>query len=226
MEVDESDSPKIHLALLVSTYRLSHQRPERCPPFLVHRSRVPMDPQNTIDLSQLPFTLTWLPESLYVTYRHDELLVYRIKLFPDSNETPYEERREILTLQGKAILPRTARERNVYYVPPIPSNNWAQVIVGHEMRGKQSAEDVVSSQDSDTNHGKYRRDTRGSSRGELHPPVGCYFDEEEHLDGWRKLEEHPPTAQHLDIQDPGHRREMFNSEEDCECELFTKSLNL
>ncbi|EMD40006.1 hypothetical protein CERSUDRAFT_92497 [Gelatoporia subvermispora B] len=207
------------LAVLLSTYRLSAQKTTRCLPTLIHRVRIPLGSEHSLDVSKLPMTLTWTPNKLYLSRSSSTLSVYRIQLFglnaEEGESSEYPGGNDILVPCNPIILPGTARQRKVYYLPPAGTKMLAYAIIGSEPGGR------MSFGDDNFLDGPFHIQSAHPSvwglDGGLCPPVGCQIQEQADLGGWRKFLDHPSTVPDQGIGKLERKREKFNPEEDCEC---------
>ncbi|KAJ7492169.1 hypothetical protein FB451DRAFT_519336 [Mycena latifolia] len=218
-----AEMPPVKLALLVSTYRLSSRKTSRSPPTLVHRVRLDLGSKTAISVTNLPFTLTWMPTELYFTCSDYVLTVFRIPLFSASKGSAGKEC-PVLVPRKPIFLPQTAESRPVYYFPPDDDDDddraICRVIIGSETRAR-----VTNAISVDDQFFGSRKDSISAAHvfgllGGLSPPVGCYLNEQVDLGGWGKSFacSHLPTD--LGIGQLDRRLEKFDPEDDCDLEPY------
>lgn len=166
----ESTKPNIRLNLQVTTHRLSNRKTTRAPPRLVFRTNLPLGKVSRLNVSSLPYTLTWRANDLYLTTRSNILQVIRIPLFPlvsGVNSVP------ICYTQSPVFLPRTTLSRNVYYFPPANRTEKGS----KNKRDKAMA--IIGS------HSSMPSQRLVVPRVQVSPPIGVLLDEERDLGGWQ-----------------------------------------
>ncbi|KAK7047185.1 hypothetical protein VNI00_006851 [Paramarasmius palmivorus] len=210
----------LKLALLVATYRLSSRKTTRSPPTLIHRTRVDLGSTHSLNVSSLPFSLTWTPDYLYFAASKRSLNVHRIRLLPEGSEglpSTAVDRNAVLVPKKPIFLPDSASERRVHFFPG-NSDSQARIIIGGETR--QSA--VYMSNQTEMLHvidTPSRRDVKGLE-GMLSPPVGCYVDEQTDLGGWVRSGDRLQVPDDMGIGKLDRRREKFDYEDDCDLEPY------
>jgi hypothetical protein len=114
----------VKLAVLVLTYRLSISKTARSPPVLIHRIRVDAGKRFSLSASKIPFTVTWRSQEVYVSCSSYQLSVFRISLFKGGSRKCRQDMIAcpMTTLQKPPLLPGTALQRPVYYIPPSADN--------------------------------------------------------------------------------------------------------
>ena len=196
------DFTKLHI--VVFTYRLSSQNPTGCRPALIHRVRVPLASEESFSASRLPFVLTWTPDEVYISRSSDTLSVHRVRLFKDPDIESERINHDVLLPYNTVLLPRTAKWRRVYYIPPDERSGLAQVIVGHQTREGREMENDDSMHAPTEQHGH---------QDGLCPPVGCYLDEQKDIGGWGRIINRPPIPMDQGI---GKLRHKENGDDGCE----------
>ncbi|OAX38625.1 hypothetical protein K503DRAFT_866020 [Rhizopogon vinicolor AM-OR11-026] len=210
----------IHIAVLVSTYRLSRRKTTRSPPTLMLRIRVKLGSVGSLSVTKLPFTVSWTPKDVYITCSDVVLRVFRVPLFKPEKGT--QEADDIVLMPRKPVfLPESAQNRQVYY---FPSKN------GPDGHGESTARIVIGSETR-----KQIEEEQGGERGvefsaigctfvgqqgEFSPPIGCYVNEEVDLGGWGKSYDTTEIPVQLGIGSLDHRLERFNPDDDCDLEPY------
>ncbi|KAF8532084.1 hypothetical protein JB92DRAFT_3104133 [Gautieria morchelliformis] len=208
----------LKIALLVSTYRICGHKTTKSPPTLIHRVKVHMGFAKSLSVSELPYTLTWMPTELYFTCSSKVLRVYRIRLFknPDRLDKTWGEH-DVLMPKRTIFLPGTASQRKVYYFPPVVGSTKARVIVGSEVRAYdvEMDENLFGGQHDNIPRGVPEQvDALGV---DLSPPIGCYLDETDDFGGWANSNNCLDIPEALGIGKLDRRRERFDYEDDCDC---------
>jgi hypothetical protein len=216
--------PPVHMAMLISTYRLSSTKPTRSPPALIHRIRIDLKEVKGINTRQLPFNLTWTKDHLYVTGSWKLLQVWRIPLFSDrETEENIKEDEEassscddsqlVMAPEKMVFMPKTCGRRLVRFFPSVDGETPVspRIVVGHEasvFRGQLS---------------QFRKCPNSESGSTLlfDSPVVCYLNEEKNLGNWVDSKSRTKIMENLGIGSldvPIEGVEKFNPEDDCECE--------
>ncbi|KAJ2934084.1 hypothetical protein H1R20_g2986, partial [Candolleomyces eurysporus] len=232
--------PPIHLALLVSTYRLSSKKTTRSPPTLIHRIRIDLKEVKSINTRQMPFNLTWTRDYLYVTASWKLLQVYRVPLFSeveatnaneDENGTSCDDSQPVMTPEKTVFMPKTCTHRSVRFFPAVDGDVpvSARIVVGHEV---SVVEDQIKAHQSlgllfgthptiDAQKPKEEPTLTSSLFFEF--PVVCYLDEEKSLGDWVDSMSRTKITENLGIGALDVRMEgmeKFNPEDDCELEPY------
>ena len=199
----ESDSKKpgqLLLTLQVSTHRLSTHKTEWSPPNLVARSSVSLNKTHSIEVSTIPYTLTWTDQYLYFVERDTKLNLVRVPLFRSGTAG---DKTIVCRPRNDIHLPRTAASRDVHYFPPQE----------HAKKGKEGLGTIII--------GSYSSlPAQGVlvPRHAVSPPIGVLVSEEDDLGGWVCREEAVSSAQRQNIA--GGRLqgkfERFDLKEDCD----------
>ncbi|KAF8522855.1 hypothetical protein JB92DRAFT_2886428 [Gautieria morchelliformis] len=208
----------LKIALLVSTYRICGHKTTKSPPTLIHRVKVHMGFAKSLPVSELPYTLTWMPTELYFTCSSEVLRVYRIRLFknPDRLDKTWGEY-DVLMPKRTIFLPGTASQRKVYYFPPAVGSTQARVIIGSEVRAYdvEMDENLFGGQhDNNPRCVPKKVDAPGV---DLSPPIGCYLDETDDFGGWGNSHNCLDIPEALGIGKLDRRREKFDYDDDCDC---------
>ncbi|THU77217.1 hypothetical protein K435DRAFT_974075 [Dendrothele bispora CBS 962.96] len=210
---NQEDSLK--LALMVSTYHLCQRQTSRCPPTLIHRTRVALGSVPSLRVSYLPYTVTWNPTQLYFTFAGDysQLRVYRINLF-NPNKGDYDGiNPSVLVPREMILLPDTAQKRKVYFFPS-QSNSSNRILIGSEVEALVRNENTQDDREIKI----YLGENFGVEGRILSPPIGCYVTNAD-LGEWVETTDQSKLPEDLGIgQFNRHLREQFNPEDDCDLE--------
>ena len=176
----KSDKPNIRLNLQVTTHRLSQRKTTRAPPRIIFRTNVSLGKKTRLNVSSLPYSLTWRAKELYLTERSSKLNVIRIPLFAppsgSSSTTP------VYYTQAPVYLPRTALVRTVHFFPP----NEEEAEKGRKSTWRRDkAMVLIGSYSSTPMQGFF------VPKVEVSPPIGVFLDMERDLGGW----EYKPNAE-------------------------------
>ena len=168
----KSGKAKVLLNLQVTTHRLSERKTTRSPPRLVFRTNVIIGKTNRIDVSNLPFFLTWRSKHLFLTQRSKKLNTIRIPLFapaPDATAVP------VCFTQQPLYLPRTALSRNVHFIPPDDDDEGEK-----SKKGKQTKVTVIIG-----SHSSMPAQNFIVPKTQVSPPIMARVDIERDLGGWQ-----------------------------------------
>lgn len=208
--------PIFRLSILLLTYRLSSRKTTRSPPSLVHRVKIHLGSWVNLHVSRLPFTMAWSPTHLFISLSEDQLRVYRIALFRDSNP----QGDNVHVRKEAVFLPDTASEREVHYLPSPDDRDQNLILIGSESRKRKNItlQNVDSSLDFVTQANAemdgVTSDFAPASNRILSPPIGCVLGEKD-LGDWIRLQDIPvPKGQHAGKLD--QRRERFDPVDDCD----------
>lgn len=113
------------ISLLVATYKLCSTSPTRSPPSLVHRVRVDLDARTEFYVDNMPYTLSWTQDALYVSWSSNTLKVFRIELFR-SDDT----RNLVSTPKNLIYLPDSAVNSQVRFFPGQNASSPSRVVIG------------------------------------------------------------------------------------------------
>lgn len=94
---------------------------------------------------KIPFTFTWTKEALYICMSDDKLRVLRVMLLNGSQS----QFGEPTTPEKEIVLPRSARERAVHFLPAQSPKKMSIVVIGSRDRGTPSCSTAVYLQPSD-----------------------------------------------------------------------------
>jgi hypothetical protein len=91
---------------------------------LPDRIRVDAGKRFALSASKIPFTVTWRSQDVYVSCSSYQLSVFRISLFKGGSRKCRQDMIAcpMTTLQKPPLLPGTALQRPVYYIPPSADN--------------------------------------------------------------------------------------------------------
>ncbi|QKX57422.1 uncharacterized protein TRUGW13939_04534 [Talaromyces rugulosus] len=116
---EEGQPHKVLLSLQVTTHRLSVLKTARSPPRLVFRTTISLGGAPSIQVSNLPYFLTWTDTELFFTIRGRELNMIRIPLFQSPTSSSTETKPNIRYLKSPIFLPRSTYVRNMYFFPEV-----------------------------------------------------------------------------------------------------------
>ncbi|KAG2096525.1 uncharacterized protein F5147DRAFT_716462 [Suillus discolor] len=221
---DSEPLPPIKLALLVCTYRLSRRKTAKSPQ-KIHCMKLALGQTTRLHVSKMPFTLTWTSKDLYFSCSRKLLQVYRIPLFGSTEEKGKEDQQPVWKPRKPFFLPHSASNRAVYYFPPAENKSGkeqlpARMLIGSDFTALNDIEPNEAEEDYDILLVERVIDHSVGRRGEFHPPIGCYVDEDTNLGGW--VDSHA-RANILQDRGVGHfdmPAERFNSDDDCDCECY------
>ncbi|KAG1898128.1 uncharacterized protein F5891DRAFT_982041 [Suillus fuscotomentosus] len=220
---DSEPLPPIKLAVLLCTYRLSQRKTTRSPPQQIHRMKLALGQTTRLHVSKMPFTLTWTSKDLYFSCSGKSLQVYRIPLFSTTEEKAEENPQAVWTPRKPFFLPHSANNRAVYYFPPAENKSGkeqlpARILIGSDFTALRDIGPNEAEEDYNVLLVKRVIDHSVGRRGEFHPPIGCYVDEDTNLGGWVESHARANILQdrgvgHLDPRMPVER---FNPDDDCD----------
>ncbi|KAK0441847.1 hypothetical protein EV421DRAFT_1952359 [Armillaria borealis] len=210
----KKENGSVKLALMVSTYRLCMKKTSRSPPTLIHRARISLGAETSISVSNLPCTLTWTTEALYLTYSNAELRVYRVSLFNPNKGILDGSIPSVLVPEEAVFLPGTAQKRKVYFFPSDDDRLPSKVIVGSETSAENQAEN-----EDHCDIEIYYGHSFGPDGSALSPPIGCYLKKSD-LGGWVQSKDRSRIPENLGIGQFESLLEKFNPDDDCDRSYF------
>ncbi|KAG1749235.1 hypothetical protein EDB19DRAFT_1942102 [Suillus lakei] len=226
LKKDSEPLPPIKLAVLVCTYRLSRRKTARSPPQQIHRIKLALGQTTRLHVSKMPFTFTWTSKDLYFSCSGKALQVYRIPLFNTTEETAGEELPPVWTPRKPFFLPHSASNRAVYYFPPADKSDKeklpARIVIGSDFAALKDIEPNEAEEEYGVLLMKRVIGHSFGRKGEFHPPVGCYVDEDTILGGWVDSHARANILQDRGVGhlDPRMPMERFNPDDDCDLEPF------
>ena len=203
-EYDGKRPAHVLLTLQVSTHRLSTRKTVSSPPRLIFRTNVFLGITESVSVSALPYTLTWMDQFLYFVTRDTKLNVIRIPLFRSANTG---NQTVVCYPRNEIHLPRTATMRDVHYHPPREGAKRGMEGLGTVIIGSYSS-----------------RPAQGMlvPRHAVSPPIGVYVSEQHDLGGWickadvaDAKQRHNTTGGRLQ-----GKFERFDRKEDCDIVPF------
>ncbi|CZR51156.1 uncharacterized protein PAC_01031 [Phialocephala subalpina] len=223
----EDRKPLLRTSLFITTHRLSASKTTRAPPTLVHRVKIFLGVFESISASQMPFSLTWTKEFLYVVCSSMKLRMFRIALFPHTSLLSHPERdaddrnrkeEMVMVSKNEIFLPDSARVRSVQYFPPdeeTPSiARKGTILIGSLNSIKDRRIKEMWVYDTDTAHLDELPDVTS-------PPIGLFVTEED-LGGWITEEGRIAELEKGRGRGGGLERkiEKFDAEDDCDIEPY------
>lgn len=187
------------ISLLVGTYRLCRLRPSRSPPCLIHRVKVELDTMGEIPVKNLPYTLTWTSDALFVTCSSRTLRVFRIKLF-NPGRAPYDCEEFVHKPCNLVYLPDSAAERKVWFFPSGAAEG--------KGKGKGASRVVIGAAPDQI---LAKCDVKDSAS----PLISCFLTDQD-LGGWEKASICLPVPVNRGIGQFDRNLEAFDSDEDCD----------
>lgn len=127
------------MAFHVTTMRLSPKDPIKGRPTIISRQCHSLGVWTQPFISVLPYSWTWTPTAAFFTMTGFTLRIYRIPLSTPQKRSAGQQASKpsscspalITTPSETIVLPRSARERNVQFFPPVDSSNpTSTVIIG------------------------------------------------------------------------------------------------
>lgn len=153
---DSDGDDSLGLRLHVSTHRLSQRKTSRSPPRLVFRTALSLPATYTetiqLSVSNLPYTITWAEEHIYVTHSETPLRIYMMPLFKEVEEKEITETapKAVFVNAAEVYLPSSAEMRKVYFFDRTSQTQKkksknkeqyvAQVVIGAQNRNAGLAE--------------------------------------------------------------------------------------
>ncbi|KAL4910401.1 hypothetical protein BDW74DRAFT_186412 [Aspergillus multicolor] len=135
----------LHLSLFVTTHRLSSRKTTRAPPTQIYRTKIELGHFHSLPVShQLPFTFTWAPTELYFTISAQNLVVFRIRLFPSRGELESVE--PVLVPRERIFLPETASTREVRFFPSSSTSKLSELNNGEKNQASTQMHVLIGSQ--------------------------------------------------------------------------------
>ncbi|KAG1838023.1 hypothetical protein DFJ58DRAFT_134374 [Suillus subalutaceus] len=227
MKKDSEPLPPIKLAVLVCTYRLSRRKTARSPPKQIHRMKLALGQTTRLHVSMMPFTLTWTSRDLYFSCSKRSLQIYRIPLFSTTEEKAEEDLQPVWTPRKPFFLPHSASNRTVYYFPPTENKSGkeqlpARILIGSDFTALKDIKPSEAEEEYGVLLVKRVIEHSAGKRGEFHPPIGCYVDEDTNLGGWVDSHARASILQDHGVGhlDPHMPVENFNPDDDCDLEPF------
>ncbi|KAG1822542.1 uncharacterized protein BJ212DRAFT_1476967 [Suillus subaureus] len=227
LKKDSEPLPPINLAVLVCTYHLSRRKTSRSPPQQIHRMKLALGQTTRLHVSKMPFTLTWTSKDLYFSCSEKSLRVYRIPLFSTTEEKAEEDLQPVWTPRKPFFLPHSAINRAVYYFPPAENKSGkqqlpARILIGSDFTALKDIEPNEAEEEYGVLLVKRVIEHSVRRRGEFHPPIGCYVDEDTNLGGWVDSHARANILQDHGVGrlDPRMPVEHFNPDDDCDLEPF------
>lgn len=111
------------LRMHISTHRLSKRKPARSPPRMVFRTSVSLgltfSKTEKLSVSNLPYSLTWTEDHLYVSMSGTSLTVFQMPLFRhvEAAEKDMYSRKAVFKNIKEVFLPASAAHRRVHFFP-------------------------------------------------------------------------------------------------------------
>ncbi|KAK2029177.1 hypothetical protein LX32DRAFT_589059 [Colletotrichum zoysiae] len=118
---------RLGFTLLVTTHRLSQRKTARSPPHLIYRTSVnlqgDLSEEERLDVMNLPFSLSWNKDHLFVTEKSMKLLVHRLPLFRgvEKRDITQFAPRGVLHNLGDVFLPTSSFARKIHF---FSSGDW------------------------------------------------------------------------------------------------------
>ncbi|KAK2013704.1 hypothetical protein LZ32DRAFT_529762 [Colletotrichum eremochloae] len=118
---------RLGFKLLVTTHRLSLRKTARSPPHLIYRTSInllgDLAEGDKLDVMNLPFSLSWVKEHVFVTEKSLKLLVHRLPLFRDVEKKDITQfaPRGVLHNLGDIFLPTSSSARKIHF---FASEDW------------------------------------------------------------------------------------------------------
>ncbi|EFQ26905.1 hypothetical protein CGRA01v4_07896 [Colletotrichum graminicola] len=112
---------RLGFKILVTTHRLSRRKTARSPPHLIYRTSVNLVSDlaegEKLDVMNLPFSLSWAKDHLFVTEKSLRLLVHRLPLFRDVEKKDVTQfaPRGVLYNLGDIFLPTSSLTRKIHF---------------------------------------------------------------------------------------------------------------
>jgi hypothetical protein len=227
---DEDGDKALALRLHISTYRLSKRKTTRSPPKLVYRTSINLNrsfsEEDKLSVDNLPFTLTWTREHIYVAESRRELRVYRIPLYQEvedrdrSDDAP----KAVFTNSGDVFLPESALMRKVYFFPTLGQN--ASEPKSKKSKGKSGSKEayaatVLIGAQNLTSRPFIMGDSLGAQTVERTPPQGLHLTAAQ-LGRWETAEGHEGGIRMLKKAETWRggqllaKFEKFDRSEDCD----------
>ncbi|KAE8447852.1 hypothetical protein EG329_010081 [Mollisiaceae sp. DMI_Dod_QoI] len=230
-ETSKDDSRlSLRISLFIATHRLSVSNTTRVPPTLIHHVNIILGAFKSISVSQLPFSLTWTKEFLYVVCSSMKLRMFRIALFPPqyllphigtSGDEPKRKTQKVVTVpKNEIFLPDSARVREVQYFPPDDGTSQVgregTILIGSLNYVKDRRIKEMLAYDEDTVH--IDRLPNITS-----PPIGLFVTEED-LGGWITEEGRIAELEKGRGRNGGLERkiERFDADDDCDIEPYLR----
>ncbi|XDG06243.1 hypothetical protein ABKA04_005858 [Annulohypoxylon sp. FPYF3050] len=211
LNTTKNNGPKeLAMAIFVTTHRLSEHKTTHSPPNLIHRVKADLGNVIHFSVSKLPFTFTWTKEYVYVTKSSCILSVTRINLFKSKisgNPAPPLP----MNPRETVLLPASALQREVRYLPPTMTNKRGMIIIG--TLPKYPEVEICPTRPSHIDHDFYCSSYRFPS-----PPVGIYVDEGLDFGGWVPAGTEQKITNKFRDGTLARKLEMFDAEDDCDLE--------
>ena len=200
------DNENIRLNLQVTTHRLSQHKTTRAPPRVVFRTNISLGKTARLNVSNLPYSLTWRSKEVYLTTRDTKLNIIRIPLFapgPTTDAVP------VCHTQKPVYLPRTALSRSVRFFPP-PEGEAAK-----DRKSKRGKATVILG-----SHSSMPAQGVIVPKIQVSPPIGVYLDVERDLGGWKTKPHAESNGEKVKANRVAGRLqgrfEAFDLKEDCD----------
>jgi hypothetical protein len=144
----ERDGDDMKLKLHISTHRLSMHKITRSPPRLIYRKSVNLDRTFSEDTklspSNLPYTITWTKDHIYVTESGLQLKVLKVPLYRDlgANGKGKAPMKPICKNAEDMHLPVSSLQRRVYFFPS--ETNQTSVPTKHKKSSKSDDKQPIA----------------------------------------------------------------------------------
>lgn len=200
--------------------RLAARKTTRCPPTLVHRVKVGLDPTTSLSPTRMPVEVTWAEPQVYLSRSSgfNHLVLLRVELFPPP-KTPGEDMDLVTVPKLPIILPESARSRTVQYFPPNQrSRPHGLVLIGSWAASQTGADEQLATKDAAA--AAHEWDPVQGLPGAVSPPIGLWLREEEDLGGWGKSTVEEVIDKNRDKGAWKGKMEIFAPEDDCDLEHY------